>query len=133
MALGEYVSVSSQSDSQKAFLRRRIASQTEAEEAAHLVARGGVVSPWSAAGASALAFLVGGVLPLIAVLVPPPDARVWVTFVVVVVALAAAGLLSARLGGGPAAAADAAGRDRRAARARRHVRARQAPRHDRIV
>lgn len=102
MALGEYVSVSSQSDSQRAVIekeRRELAEQPEAELAelaaiyvgkglnpetarrvaeelmdhdalaAHLSAElnideADVVSPWNAALASAVSFLIGGVLPL---------------------------------------------------------------------
>jgi len=60
-----------------------------------------VASPWHAAFASAVAFLVGGLLPLVAVLVPPPELRVPVTFAVVLLALAATGALGARLGASP--------------------------------
>jgi VIT1/CCC1 family predicted Fe2+/Mn2+ transporter len=82
MALGEYVSVGSQRDSERA----------------HGVAEGELVSPWHAAAASALAFLAGGVLPLLAILLP--DAvRVPVTVVVVLAALALTGVVGARLGG----------------------------------
>ncbi|WP_175475995.1 VIT1/CCC1 transporter family protein, partial [Curtobacterium sp. MCBA15_016] len=45
-----------------------------------------VVSPWHAAFASAVAFSVGAVLPLLAILLPPESVRVPVTFVVVLVA-----------------------------------------------
>ncbi len=137
MALGEYVSVSSQSDSQKALIqkeRRELADDPEAEleelagiyrakglspetartvaeeltehdvVTAHLEAELGlteesVVSPWAAAGASALAFTIGGLLPLLAILLPPPGLRVPVTFAVVLLALALTGYLSARIGG----------------------------------
>jgi VIT1/CCC1 family predicted Fe2+/Mn2+ transporter len=49
--------------------------------------------------ASAVSFTLGSLLPLGAILLPPPGFRVAATFVVVVVALAATGYLSARLGG----------------------------------
>ncbi len=139
MALGEYVSVSSQRDSQHALIakeRRELAempveelaeltalyeakglsaatAQRVAEEltdhdalTAHLEAELGiteddVVSPWQAAGASALAFFIGAVLPMLAILVPPATVRVPVTFVAVLVALAITGALSARIGGSP--------------------------------
>lgn len=139
MALGEYVSVSSQSDSQRALIskeRRELADQPDAELdeltglyvqrgltpetarrvaeeltehdvlAAHLEAELGfsedtVVSPWAAAGASALAFTIGALLPLIAILLPPAGLRVPVTFAVVLAALALTGFASARLGGSP--------------------------------
>ena len=137
MALGEYVSVSSQSDSQRALIakeKRELAEQPEAELAglyetqglapttarqvaveltahdalaAHLdielgITEDSVVSPWAAAGASALAFTIGAILPLLAILLPPTEVRVPVTFVVVLLALAATGYMSARIGGSPA-------------------------------
>lgn len=139
MALGEYVSVSSQRDSQRALIakeRRELSDDPEAELAelagiyeakglqpttarrvaeeltahdpltAHLEAELGitedaVVSPWAAAGASALAFTVGALLPLLAILLPPPEVRVPITFVVVLIALALTGFTSARIGGNP--------------------------------
>ena len=51
-------------------------------------------------GASALAFTLGALLPLAAILLAPASWRVPVTFGVVLVALALTGALSARLGGG---------------------------------
>lgn len=137
MALGEYVSVSSQSDSQRALIekeRRELAEMPEeelaeltaiyqakgisaatarlvAEEltehdalAAHLEAELGitedaVVSPWQAAGASALAFTIGGVLPFAAILLAPEPVRVLATFAAVLTALIITGTLSARVGG----------------------------------
>lgn len=139
MALGEYVSVSSQRDSQRALIAkeknelatmpdeelaeltaiyaakglspetaRRVAQELTAGDAlsAHLEAELGireqdVVSPWQAAGASALAFFVGAVLPMLAIVLPPADARVPVTFAAVLVALAVTGATSARIGGSP--------------------------------
>jgi VIT1/CCC1 family predicted Fe2+/Mn2+ transporter len=85
MALGEYVSVSSQRDSQRA-ARRGQHSGSDA-------------SPWAAASASAVSFLAGGILPLLAVLLLPSASRVLVTVAVVLVALAATGAAGARLGG----------------------------------
>ena len=137
MALGEYVSVSSQSDSEKALIakeRRELEEQPEEELAelaglyeakglspdtarqvaieltehdalaAHLSAelnidQGDVVGPWHAALASALAFTLGAILPLIAILLPPPAWRVPVTFVAVLVALAITGAIGAQIGG----------------------------------
>ncbi|HEX7834958.1 MAG TPA: VIT family protein [Pseudolysinimonas sp.] len=58
-----------------------------------------VASPLHAAGASALAFTLGALLPLLAILLPPPDIRIAVTFVAVLVALVITGALSARVGG----------------------------------
>ena len=139
MALGEYVSVSSQRDSQRALVaqeRRELATMPEEELAelatlyeakgmsaataalvateltahdalsAHLEAELGIneddiVSPWQAAGASALAFFIGAALPMLAILLPPAEARVPVTFAAVLVALAITGVMSARIGGSP--------------------------------
>ena len=139
MALGEYVSVSSQKDSQAALIakesreleempqaelqeltgiyRSRGLSETTARQVAeeltqrnallaHLDAELGIhpddiPSPWAAAIASALAFLVGSLLPMLAILLPPPEWRIPVTFVAVLVALALTGTLGARLGGTP--------------------------------
>ena len=143
MALGEYVSVSSQRDTERALLEKErgelaASPDSEFEELVSLYTAKGLsevtarqvareltdndafaahadvelrldpedlTNPWHAAVASASAFTVGSLLPLAAILLPPPGFRVGVTFVVVVVALAATGYLSARLGGarpGPA-------------------------------
>ncbi|MEV4349985.1 VIT family protein [Actinoplanes sp. NPDC049596] len=137
MALGEYVSVSSQRDSERALLAKERAEladfpEQEFEELAALYEAKGLspatarqvareltdndafaahadvelhldpdelTSPWQAAGASAIAFTTGSLLPLAAILLPPPGARVPVTFAVVLIALALTGWLSARLGG----------------------------------
>ncbi|UKA64102.1 VIT family protein [Arthrobacter sp. FW306-04-A] len=137
MALGEYVSVSSQSDSQKALIekeRRELAEQPDEELAeltaiyeakglrpetarkvaveltehdalaAHLSAElnideDDIVSPWHAAFASAIAFTLGAVLPLLAILLPPPGLRVPLTFISVLLALAITGALGAWIGG----------------------------------
>ena len=60
-----------------------------------------IVSPWNAAVASALAFTVGAVLPLLAILLPPEAWRIPVTFVAVLAALGLTGWLGAHLGGAP--------------------------------
>lgn len=139
MALGEYVSVSSQRDSQRALIAkesgelrdlpeqeldelaglyaakglspqtaRQVAVELTEHDAlgAHLEAELGireedVVSPWQAAGASALAFTVGALLPLAAILLLPESVRIPLTFVAVLGALAATGALSAWIGGSP--------------------------------
>lgn len=59
-----------------------------------------VVSPWRAAFASAAAFTIGAILPLLAMLLPPESIRVPVTFAAVLVALALTGAVGARIGGG---------------------------------
>lgn len=137
MALGEYVSVSGQRDSERALIakEKRELEETPEEElreladlyrarglsektalqvareltakdalAAHLSAelnidQDDVVSPWNAALASAVAFLVGGIVPLLVILLTPHPFAVPSTFVVVIVALAGTGILSAQLGG----------------------------------
>ncbi|WP_173923622.1 VIT family protein [Agromyces sp. Marseille-P2726] len=139
MGLGEYVSVSTQRDTERALIakeRRELDTmpQHELEEleqlyrekglsretarvvareltehdalAAHLEAelhinQDDVVSPWHAAGASALSFLIGAVLPMLAILLPPPEWRIPTTFVAVIVALAVTGWTSAWIGGAP--------------------------------
>ena len=92
MALGEYVSVSSQRDAVRARIARGDGSADESDD----------VSPWHAALASLVAFFIGGLLPfLCAVLVPVPP-RVPVTFGAVLLALALTGWLGARFGDAPA-------------------------------
>jgi VIT1/CCC1 family predicted Fe2+/Mn2+ transporter len=140
MALGEYVSVSSQRDSERALIAkertelqtmpeaelteltglyrerglseetaRRVAQELTAHDAlaAHLEVELGIdqddlVNPWHAALSSAVAFTLGALLPLLAILLPPPEWRVPVTFVAVLLALALTGTVSARIGGSPA-------------------------------
>jgi VIT1/CCC1 family predicted Fe2+/Mn2+ transporter len=58
-----------------------------------------LASPWNAAIASCIAFSVGAVLPLLAIVLPPTSARVPVTVVCVLLALTLTGCISARLGG----------------------------------
>lgn len=59
-----------------------------------------IVKPWHAAFASAMAFVIGAVLPMLANLLPPPEVRVPLTFAAVLVALALTGALGAWIGGG---------------------------------
>lgn len=137
MGLGEYVSVSSQRDTERALIAKEqreletmpmqelaelaelyrakglsaATAETVAREltahdalAAHLeielrIDRDDVVNPWHAAGASALSFVVGAVLPMLAILLPSPEWRIPTTFVAVLVALALTGWLSAWIGG----------------------------------
>lgn len=137
MALGEYVSVSSQRDSERALvvkeqgeladfpdaelkeleflLRQRGISEQTAHQvaleltdhdplAAHLEFELGIreedfANPWHAAVSSALSFTAGAILPLIAILLPPPDLRVPITFVIVLLTLALTGAISAEIGG----------------------------------
>lgn len=141
MALGEYVSVSSQRDSEQALIAkerrelvempeeelaeltelyqakglrpstaRRVAEELTAADAlgAHLDAElnidpDDIANPGHAAAASALAFCVGGLLPLATILLTPVHSRILATFVAVLVALALTGAVGARLGGSPSA------------------------------
>jgi len=57
-----------------------------------------VLKPWQAARASGLAFLLGAVLPMLAILLPPEELRIPVTFAAVLVALGITGAVGARLG-----------------------------------
>ena len=136
MAGGEYVSVSTQRDTEQAALnleRYELDTMPEAEERelaeiyegkgltpelaaevahelteydaleAHAEAELGIdpdelTSPWHAAWASLLAFTCGGLLPLVAITLPPVAWRVWACAGAVAVGLVATGWLSARLG-----------------------------------
>ncbi|HWH25130.1 MAG TPA: VIT family protein [Pseudolysinimonas sp.] len=138
MALGEYVSVSSQRDSERALIAKEkaelasmpaeeldeltalyverglsprtariVAEELTEKDAlrAHLQAelnidQDDIVSPWHAAFASAIAFTIGAILPLLAILAPA-GIRLPLTFAVVLVALAVTGAAGARLGGSP--------------------------------
>jgi VIT1/CCC1 family predicted Fe2+/Mn2+ transporter len=137
MALGEYVSVSSQRDSERALVvkergeldsdpeyelaeltgllrdrgltevtARQVAAELTAHDplAAHLELELGLreedfANPWHAAISSAVAFTSGAVLPLFAILLPPPGLRVPITFAAVLVTLAVTGAISAGIGG----------------------------------
>ncbi|HEU5152537.1 MAG TPA: VIT family protein [Iamia sp.] len=139
MALGEFVSVSSQRDAEQALVRqeadelRRLpdlerreligmltdrglspeTSEVAADEltahdalATHLelelgIDREALADPWAAAASSALAFTIGALLPLVAILAPPSPLRIPVAVLAVLLALAGTGFLSARLGGAP--------------------------------
>ena len=87
MAAGEYVSVSSQRDAERA-------SQLADDE---------LVNPWHAAVASFGAFLLGGLVPVLVALLPWGTALVPAVFVSVAAALVLTGAVSARIGGAPVA------------------------------
>jgi vacuolar iron transporter family protein len=59
-------------------------------------------NPWAAAWASLISFALGSVLPLLAISLPPEDARIPVTFIAVVFTLSLTGWVAARLGGASA-------------------------------
>ncbi|MCU4671858.1 VIT family protein [Microbacterium fluvii] len=137
MALGEYVSVSSQRDSERALIAkekreladdpqgeleelvglyrdrglseataRQVATELTAADAlrTHLsvelhIDQDDVVSPWRAALASAVAFTLGALLPLVTILSTPPAVRIAWTFAVVLIALAVTGYVAAWIGG----------------------------------
>jgi len=70
--------------------------------AAHLEAEFGLLendltNPWHAAIASAISFVSGGLIPIVAIIIPPSNIRSVVTFISVVVALILSGYLSALL------------------------------------
>ncbi len=137
MAAGEYVSVSSSRDTEKALIEKerkelRDYPEEELDElaqiyqhkglskstsllvakeltkkdafAAHVDAELGIdpdnlTNPWHAAFASATAFFIGAIIPIIAILLPPESIRVQVAFISVVIALVITGTLSAKAGG----------------------------------
>lgn len=136
MAAGEYVSVSSQADAERADLAREaeeLATQPEAERdelagiyrarglsaelarqvaeeltrgdalAAHArdelgITETGAARPLQAAGASALSFAVGALLPLVVAAAAPMSGLAATVSVVSVIALAALGAIGARAG-----------------------------------
>lgn len=62
---------------------------------------GDLISPWQAGFASMTAFLVGGLIPLAAILLSPRAIAIPVTVVAVIVALAITGSIAAELGRAP--------------------------------
>jgi vacuolar iron transporter family protein len=89
-------------------LAKEVAVELTARDAlaAHAEAELGIdledlVSPWEAASASALSYLLGGLLSLLAILLPPVGIRIAVCFSAVLVGLALTGYLAARLGRAP--------------------------------
>ncbi len=139
MAAGEYVSVSSQRDSERALIARErqelidqpdeelaelaeiyqskglsantarlVAKELTAHDAigAHLEAELGIderglTNPWHAAFSSALAFLAGATLPMLAITLPPDEWRIPLAFGASLLALAITGWVGARLGNSP--------------------------------
>ncbi|HWV36229.1 MAG TPA: VIT family protein [Thermomicrobiales bacterium] len=139
MAGGEYVSVSTQRDTERAAVnlerwelanmpdqeldeltglyRARGLSETTARQVAgeltahdplraHVEAElridaDAFTNPWQAAGASFLAFTIGGILPFVAIMYPDASLRVWICVVAVVIGLILTGYLSAHLGRAP--------------------------------
>lgn len=139
MAAGEYVSVSTQSDTERALVERQraklaqdptagieelaghyrakgltpdtamlVARELTAHDAvgAHLEAELGLreddyTNPWHAAFSSAVAFTLGSLLPMLAIILLPVPVKIPLTFVAVLVGLAVTGGVSAHLGDAP--------------------------------
>jgi VIT1/CCC1 family predicted Fe2+/Mn2+ transporter len=137
MAVGEYVSVSTQRDTEKAMIEKErrelrddphgelqeliglyekkglkpttakmVAEELTAKDvfAAHVDVELGIdpdnlTNPWQAALASAGSFFTGALIPLIAIILPPVDIRLPITFIAVLIALIITGSLSAYVGG----------------------------------
>lgn len=134
MALGEYVSVSAQRDTEKQLVAKekweleqfpeheheelvgilqskgmsaetaeKAATEMEAHDAlaAHLDMELGMdaedlTNPWVAAGSSAVAFVVGAMIPFLCAVIAPESARVWVILLGTLVALTITGGFSAK-------------------------------------
>ena len=139
MAAGEYVSVSTQKDTEKALVHKErarlnrdplgefeglikvyeakglsnVTARLVAKEysaidpvAAQVEARYSIdseefVSPWNAALSSAVSFVLGAVLPMLAILLFPPASKFVATFILTLVALGLAGYTSAWLSEAP--------------------------------
>ena len=135
MAVGEYVSVSTQRDAETSYIEKetaeiendpegeleelaekkkkkglskktaqKVAEELTAKDAlgAHLevqfnLKENDLTSAWNAAFASAIAFISGGLIPVLAIIIPPVNWRVPVTFVAVGIALLITGNVSARM------------------------------------
>ncbi|KAI3736647.1 hypothetical protein L2E82_26581 [Cichorium intybus] len=98
MAIGEFVSVYSQLDIEVAQMKRDF-NRRDVEE----VEADGLPNPWQAAAASALAFSLGAMVPLLAAsFIKPYRVRIMVVAAAVTVALAVFGWLGAALGRAPA-------------------------------
>jgi VIT1/CCC1 family predicted Fe2+/Mn2+ transporter len=61
----------------------------------------GLTNPWHAAFSSALAFLAGATLPMLAITLPPEGWRIPLAFGASLIALAITGWVGARLGDSP--------------------------------
>lgn len=91
MAGGEYVSVSTQADTEK-MLAKENGTSMEALKA---------TNPWHAAISSFISFAVGSILPLLAIWLVPKNFRIIATVIAVAIALFLTGYISAALGGAP--------------------------------
>ena len=136
MAAGEYVSVSTQRDLERAELDRQkfdleanpereirvlarlfeqrgvtsdvaieVSRQMSAKDALSVHARAelgidpeAVTNPWPAAFASLVSFALGGLVPIVPIVITPARMAIWISGIAVVVALALTGGIAARLG-----------------------------------
>lgn len=136
MGVGEYVSVSSQRDSERAAIKREVAllkqnPDGQVDQLAHMYEERGLQpdtahrvaveltgadplrahldveykldpedlnNPWAAAAASALAFTLGSLIPLLAALLAPSSWMPWSIVAATVLALLITGFVSARIG-----------------------------------
>lgn len=57
-----------------------------------------VTNPWAAAMASMISFIIGGLVPIAAMLLSPRPIEIWIAGVAVVVAVATTGVISAKVG-----------------------------------
>lgn len=89
MAVGEYVSVSSQRDAEK--INHKYGNHDDHD--------GEFTNPYQAAIASLVAFILGGLVPFLAVIVSPDTIKIPITVVAVVIALVFTGYFSATVGG----------------------------------
>jgi len=92
MAVGEYVSVASQKDAERAHFNTHHKGNDEEHE---------YTSPMQAAVASLVAFTAGGLIPFVAVIVAHDDYKIVVTVAAVIISLILTGYLSAKAGGAP--------------------------------
>lgn len=135
MAVGEYVSVSTQRDAEKSYIEQEeqelmndpegaleelaqayqkrglskktaklVAIELSGKDAlsAHLevefgIDRDDLTNPWHAGIASAISFIFGGLIPVAAILLSPPNLRIALAFTAVLPALALTGYVSAKL------------------------------------
>lgn len=108
MAAGEYISVSTQRDMERAIVAKEHAEHGEAKigEAfrrhvmeQHAVDPDSLTNPWHAAIASAASFFAGSIIPMAAIMLPLGSWSALAAFIAVIIALALTGWWSAKLGG----------------------------------
>ncbi len=90
MAVGEYVSVSSQSDAEKVHIRKVHGGDMSAHD---------ITNPFQAAFASLVSFTIGGLIPFLVIILSPDHIAIPATFLAVFLALLFTGYASATVGG----------------------------------